>query len=89
VPLPAPPHLGGGAICKIVNHQGHQGTRRKYLKPKAFVPLVVQDFIGSIVKLHHYPNLTQLCLPRTNLLSLRSPIVAAHSDERFAVSWRL
>jgi hypothetical protein len=30
---------GSGAICEIVNHQGHQGTRRKFLKPKAFVIL--------------------------------------------------
>ena len=30
---------GSGAICEIVNPQGHQGTRRKYLKPKAFVIL--------------------------------------------------
>ena len=51
---------GSGAICEIVNHQGHQGTRRKYLKPKAFVALVVQDFIGSIAKLHYYEN----CLTR-------------------------
>jgi hypothetical protein len=33
-------HPGGwGAICEIVHHQGHQGTRRKYLEPKAFVIL--------------------------------------------------
>jgi hypothetical protein len=30
---------GRGAICESVNHQGHQGPRRKYLKPKAFVIL--------------------------------------------------
>ena len=30
---------GSGAICEIVNHQGHEGTRRKYMKPKAFVIL--------------------------------------------------
>ena len=51
-------HPGGwGAICEIVHHQGHQGTRRKYLEPKAFVYLGAfggQDFIGAIVKLHHY-----------------------------------
>jgi hypothetical protein len=50
---------GSGAICETVNHQGHQGTRRKYLKKRPssfFMPLVVQDFIGSIVKLHRYPT---------------------------------
>jgi hypothetical protein len=43
-----------GAICEIVYHQGHQGSRRKHLRPKAFVPLVLQEFVGCIVKLHHY-----------------------------------
>jgi hypothetical protein len=32
-------YFGSGAICEIVNHQGHQGTRRKQLGPKAFVIL--------------------------------------------------
>jgi hypothetical protein len=31
--------VGSGEVCEIVNHQGHQGTRRNYLKPKAFVIL--------------------------------------------------
>jgi hypothetical protein len=46
--------FGGGTVCEIVNHQGHQGPRRKYLTPKGLVilrALVVQDFIGFIVKL--------------------------------------
>ena|ERR1035438_1635388 len=34
-------NLGSGAIFEITNHQGHEGTRRKYLRAKAFVILRV------------------------------------------------
>jgi hypothetical protein len=43
---------GRGAICEIVNHQGHQGTPRKYLKPKAFVILGALGGSG-FHRLHH------------------------------------
>ena len=35
------PLSGSGPICETVNHQGHEGTRRKRLRPKAFVILRV------------------------------------------------
>jgi hypothetical protein len=69
------PANGSGAICEIVNHQGHQGTRRKYLKPKAFVMLRAPDgsgFHGSIVKLHHGPPNT--CLAESFLSSVESNV---------------
>src|SRR6266403_641886 len=30
---------GSGSVCETANHQGHEGTRRKCLRPKAFVVL--------------------------------------------------
>ena len=37
---------GSGAVCETVNHQGHEGTRRKDLRPKALVILGVPG--GSV-----------------------------------------
>ena len=34
-------HSGSGSICETVNHKGHEGTRRKRLRPQAFVILRV------------------------------------------------
>ncbi len=30
---------GSGSVCETVHHQGHEGTRRKDLKPQTFVTL--------------------------------------------------
>jgi len=38
---------GSGAVCEIVNHQGHEGAPRKYLRPEAFVILRVLGGLGS------------------------------------------
>src|ERR1700682_2895746 len=49
--------FGSRSVCEPVNHQGHEGTRRKRLRPKPswhFVSLVVQAFAGCIVKLTRY-----------------------------------
>ena len=48
---------GSGSVCETANHQGHEGTRRKCLRPKAFVVLRVlggSGPCGCIVKLTHY-----------------------------------
>jgi hypothetical protein len=39
--------MGSGAVCEIANHQGHEGTPRKYLRPEAFVILRVLGGSGS------------------------------------------
>ena len=46
---------GSESICKSVNHQGHQGTRRK-TENKAFVILGV---LGGIGKTTLYPKLKE------------------------------
>ena len=42
-------------FAKLLTTKGTKVHEGKHLRPKAFVPLVVQDFVGSVVKLHHYP----------------------------------
>src|SRR6266404_8040212 len=51
------PRGDSGSVCETANHQGHEGTRRKCLRPKAFVVLRVPGGsgpCGCIVKLTHY-----------------------------------
>src|SRR5450759_3150152 len=43
----ATPPVGSGPICETVNHKGHEGTRRKRLRPRAFVILRVLGGSGS------------------------------------------
>src|SRR5271154_5645894 len=51
--------IGCGAVCKVANHQGHEGAPRKHLGAKAFVILRLLGglrLVGSIMKLHHHPE---------------------------------
>src|SRR3984893_2112904 len=65
------------AVCENVNHQGHEGTRRKCLRPKAFVVLRVLGGSGRcILKPTNYRHTGWIRRWRSGRSHFRNPVHA-------------